>query len=276
MSVIPNNKQLYDMFREPNMSQTEFDNRVRFLMKNLENNNTDIIDRLTDSKACNKLMELKILDFLKTHGFISRTPERHHADKVSANGHLDVLIFLEQAHKIVPTKKGATEAAVNKYLNILDWLYERNIIPDVKCCIRVTDVRVLHWFEAKGLKFWGTNVEAANSAAEQGFITVLDWLEQRQDKILPTVEGADRAANDTRMASLEWLSKRGILPTVEMVDSLAETCNWLWVFDWFYVRNIIPTSFGAYLAKKNGNEVVVKWCEDRNIFPYEKNECLFD
>ena len=129
-------------------------------------------------------------------------------NKAAEEGRLDILIVLEKEERLLPNRRGASLAARNGHIDVLEWLEERKIFPS----------------------FIGANETAAN-----GHIDVLEWLEERE--ILPTEYGANWAAANGQLHVLMWLAKRDRLPTKDGADWATKNGHFH-VLEWWEERDI--------------------------------------
>ncbi len=131
----------------------------------------------------------------------------------------------------------ANDAAVGGQLDVLQWLEQRNILPDVT---------------------------GANYTAGRGHLAILIWLAQR--KIFPDVTGANNAVLSGHLEVLKWLEQHNILPNVKGANAAAWVGQ-LEVLEWLEQHNILPDVEGAYMAAVGKRQNVLDWLAKRNIFP---------
>lgn len=104
-------------------------------------------------------------------------------DNLTGRGCLEMLEYLYQELKILPTSKGADAAAMEGSLYILEWLEKRGILPTAK---------------------------GADMAVATGRVSVLKWLFNR--RIFPTETGLNKAVMFGRPEILELLKENGMDP----------------------------------------------------------------
>ena len=134
--------------------------------------------------------------------------------QVAARGYPDELTVLEKSG-YVPGQDDVYYATREGHLPVLQWLAQRGLLPNEEAVDQAFingHVRVLDWLESRGYQF-NLDSNAANNAAWYCQIEVLNWLERRG--ILPTKSGANAAYQYCTPETLDWLAARGIFPDEE-------------------------------------------------------------
>ena len=225
----------------------------------------------------------KVLNWLKLRNIY---PNNEGADNAIKNRRMDVVFWL-RSNRIYPTIKGANYAAENGDMDMLKLLEGMNLIPN-KCgndgAALNGHLNVLEWMTNRqlsiserlgrgfrkhiGNKVFGGDEPiidtlcAANFAAKNGHIHVLNWLESHG--IIPdTMHSTFGAGN---VDTLLWLRARGITPNQLIANNAAMDGNGDVLF-WLEDMGILPNHIGANGAFNNSYPNVLLWLDQRGIFP---------
>lgn len=143
----------------------------------------------------------------------------------STYGNIEILNLIEQNLGQIfqyDYLKGANEAARNNHPDVLEWYYQRDIIPDYKAIAWALKFKLfdtLDWLIQRRLLIISEVNFLIQRSSTSNIIPTLNWLEQHG--VLPTTPGADYAAKAGNITILQWLEQRGILPSQHSMNQLA-------------------------------------------------------
>jgi hypothetical protein len=214
-------------------------------------------------------------------------PDTHGARWVCLNEKINIvretLKFIKERFGVLPDIYGARFLCRLGNLEMLQWLYENGIVPDVECanyacCYRhVTfepgilppltlskrgNLAILQWLSSIGKL---PDTRGANSACCNGNIEILTFL--FSFGILPDIKGANSVCDDNwerYCSSIEFVERKFNIPDIrEIVDEY----NIIEVLEFLESRGILPNREGANNACAGGKIEVLNWLLKRRILP---------
>lgn len=192
------------------------------------------------------------------------------ANDAAENGRLDILKWLAQRGVYPDVEIGVDLAAINGHLEVLKWLAQHNIYPDqegVNGAAEKGYLEVLKWLAQRNLH---PDQDGANDAAGAGQLDVLAWLEQQDTPIRPDEYGVIDATHGGQLEVLKWLAQRGVYPDQRVADEAA-IYGHLNILKWLaQTMNINPSQVGINWAARHGQLEVLKWSAQHNIYPNQE------
>lgn len=195
-------------------------------------------------------------------------PHQYESDLAAANGHLELLEWMESKGYPHPDLYGANEAAKNGQIKVLEWLEQRgytlpNLIGANHGAMHGR-IEVLNWLNERGIH---PDQKGANWAALNGQLEALEWMEERR-YACPDQAGANMAARSGHLEVLKWMERRGRPPGLAGANGAAENGH-LCVLKWMDRRGYPhPNKHIIIIAAKNGHSDVVNWIHN-NVQTYE-------
>ena len=180
------------------------------------------------------------------------------ANYAAENGDMDMLLWLE-TKKIYPNKCGYDGAAFNGHLNVMKWMASKKTRGLLQRGINKYISNKI--FEVDAIDIIAER-NAANNAARNGHIDILDWLESRG--ALPDNQYESFGAGN--IDTLLWLQDRGINLNYYIANNAAMDGN-IDVLFWLEDRNILPDHIGANYAVHSGYPNIILWLAYKGIFP---------
>jgi hypothetical protein len=183
---------------------------------------------------------LEILNWMIDHNI---NPTRIGAHNALANGYIDVAELLFNRLNILSTFRAINAAAEGGYLNSIEWMVEKGVIPtpgSVGLATKNGFLEIVRYL-ADNFNIL-PNIRYVNDAAINGHFDILIFLESRN--VIPDENSIRPIVINGNLKILKWLYEQGVIPTREDVD-LAIQYKHFNIFRWALKKKILPTSNGA-------------------------------
>lgn len=174
----------------------------------------------------------------------------------------EILVYFA-SKGIFPSRAGATNAAGNGHLKVLQWLFTMGIYPDDQVVEKAAGggyLDILIWLNDNDYKM--TKL-AAIYAVVSGQREIVEWLTSKgiyPDMNLYYYPYPDGKDEKTILKGLNMAYSIGVVPiTWSVVPNMAARDGYINILEWFKRRGILPDQRGINYAMGNGKMLTVDW-----------------
>lgn len=240
--------------------------------------------------------DLKTLKLLVKKGF---TPGREGLKKALEYGQLEVIKWMNRLQGWLPCPSELSFAIKNGHMNILLWALEKGVEPNPFSIYKVIKFKrydILNWLLEIGVELpnLAADVAAENGdirmleelagltppkmitstgtyrAAEQGRLNVFNWLDEHHWEIhgipvpTPDVEDMKAAVLNGHLEIMNWIEAHfpAVVPNISVANAAAEGGH-IEILNILRARDplLVPNRDGADLAAGNGHSEILDWLE---------------
>jgi hypothetical protein len=186
------------------------------------------------------------------------------SDAAAANGHLNILIFLNNTNNLQITKKGICFAVKRNKLEIVKYLIELKIYPQpymVDLAILNNHIKMVKLLMDEYLIY--PTILAESYMGGSGNIELIEYLITKQ--IYPNNESVNYAAGRNDVNMIRYLNFLDINGTSYSANIAAKYGNINVIYE-LKTYNIIATSYGADDAANNGHIEIIQELQKEKIY----------